>query len=95
MLNKNELSRAQLRISIYYAVYYSRGPDYFAHRVPRYAQPLALSPPRVCDYSSPHYLNFSKMEGDLNFFKILRRPQYFQKRKMTSILWKMEDDLNL
>ena len=36
---------------------------------------------------------FSKMEDNLNLFKHRRRPQFFQKWKTTSILWKREDNL--
>ena len=35
------------------------------------------------------------MEDDPNFFKDERQLQFLQKLKMTSILSKMEDDLNL
>jgi hypothetical protein len=46
-------------------------------------------------------LKYLKMEDDLNLFKWKttsylkngRQPQYFEKLKMTSIFWKMEDDL--
>jgi hypothetical protein len=35
------------------------------------------------------------MEDILNFWVNERRPQYFGKWKTTSILWQMEDDLNI
>ena len=35
------------------------------------------------------------MEYDLIFFENGRRPHFFAKWKMTSIFYKMEDDLNL
>ena len=42
------------------------------------------------------FFNFSfKMEDNLNILANDRRPQYFCKRKTTSIVWKMEDDLNI
>jgi hypothetical protein len=35
------------------------------------------------------------MEDDLNILRNGRQPQYFDKWKMTSIFWQMEDDLSI
>jgi hypothetical protein len=39
-------------------------------------------------------LNILKREDDLNILENERRPQYFCKRKSTSIFFPMEDNLN-
>jgi hypothetical protein len=42
------------------------------------------------------FFNFSsKMEDNLNILANDRRPQYFGKWKTTSIVWQMEDHLNI
>ena len=40
-------------------------------------------------------LYFFQVEDILNFLVNERRPQYFGKWKTASILWQMEDDLNI
>ena len=41
----------------------------------------------------PQY--FGKWNKNLNILENRRRRQYFGKQKTTSILWKMEDDINV